>query len=185
FALSGAGYAPHGTVAVKDGPDDGAEVTLSERPDLAGGATTMTFCNDARIVPAQDAADDDGWRLVGEPTEGALRSMGMKAGVETHDWARVAVVPFESEHKLMATLDRDPAGGLHVHVKGAPDRVLVRCATQTGADGAPEPLDRGFWTEQIDTLGGQGLRVLAAARATAGVGTTALELSDVDEDLEL
>ncbi|MEK8227586.1 hypothetical protein NKG05_17925 [Oerskovia sp. M15] len=37
----------------------------------------------------------------------------------------------------MATLAEDPDGGLHVFVKGAPDRVLDRCATQTGPDGGP------------------------------------------------
>ncbi|PTU57581.1 carbonate dehydratase [Sphaerisporangium cinnabarinum] len=182
FAVAGAGYAPVGDVTL-DEEDGERHADLSDDRDLAALATVMMLCNDARIVP--DGEDADGWRLVGEPTEGALRTLGMKAGVDPTGWRRVAVVPFESENKFMATLDADPDGGLHVHVKGAPDRVLDRCATQVGPDGAPEPLDRAFWDAQIDALGGQGLRVLAAARRPAADGTTDLDVADVADGLEL
>jgi magnesium-transporting ATPase (P-type) len=164
FAVDGLGYVPVGTVTA----DDGAPAALDAHPDLAALATVMMLCNDARIVP--DGEDPDGWRLVGEPTEGALRSLGTKAGVDPAGWTRVAVVPFESANKFMATLDRDPAGTTTVHLKGAPDRVLDRCATQTTSDGGSEPLDRAAWEARIDELGGQGLRVLAAARTTAPEG---------------
>ncbi|NDO88209.1 HAD-IC family P-type ATPase [Cellulosimicrobium composti] len=180
FAVAGAGYAPVGDVTLADG---GRHADLPDHRDLAALATVMMLCNDARIVP--DASDADGWRLVGEPTEGALRTLGMKASVDPTGWRRVAVVPFESENKFMATLDADPDGGLHVHVKGAPDRVLDRCTTQLGPDGGSEPLDRGSWDAQIDALGGQGLRVLAAARRPAADGTTSLDVADVADGLEL
>ncbi|MFC8921647.1 cation-translocating P-type ATPase [Cellulosimicrobium sp. NPDC057127] len=199
FAVAGAGYAPEGDVTRS--PDDDAEraegaddaggadggdrprVDLADEPDLAAVATVMTLCNDARVV--RDDEDPDGWRLVGEPTEGALRTLGMKAGVETSAWERVDVVPFESENKFMATLDRDADGALHVHLKGAPDRVLDRCGSQVGPDGGSAPLDRAFWEEQIDALSDQGLRVLAAARAGADDGTTTIDLDDVADGLEL
>ena len=180
FAVAGAGYAPVGDVTLADG---GRHADLPDDRDLAALATVMMLCNDARIVP--DASDADGWRLVGEPTEGALRTLGMKAGVDPTGWRRVAVVPFESENKFMATLDADPDGGLHVHVKGAPDRVLDRCTTQVGPGGSTEPLDRASWDGQIDALGGQGLRVLAAARRPAADGTTSLDVADVADGLEL
>ncbi|MFD6030248.1 cation-translocating P-type ATPase [Cellulosimicrobium funkei] len=203
FAVAGAGYAPVGDVTVPDdaprpgstdapgevdgggeGPASGTRhADLADDRDLAALATVMMLCNDARIVP--DGEDADGWRLVGEPTEGALRTLGMKAGVDPTGWRRVAVVPFESENKFMATLDADPDGGLHVHVKGAPDRVLDRCATQVATDGGSEPLDRAFWDAQIDALGGQGLRVLAAARRPAADGTAELDVADVADGLEL
>ncbi|UTT57857.1 cation-translocating P-type ATPase [Cellulosimicrobium cellulans] len=203
FAVAGAGYAPVGDVTVPDdaprpgstgapGEVDGAgegpasgtrHADLADDRDLAALVTVMMLCNDARIVP--DGEDTDGWRLVGEPTEGALRTLGMKAGVDPTGWRRVAVVPFESENKFMATLDADPDGDLHVHVKGAPDRVLDRCATQVTPDGGNEPLDRAFWDAQIDALGGQGLRVLAAARRPAADGTADLDVADVADGLEL
>ncbi len=203
FTVAGAGYAPVGDVTVSDdaarpgptgapgtagdpgeGPASGTRhADLADDRDLAALATVMMLCNDARIVP--DESDADGWRLVGEPTEGALRTLGMKAGVDPTGWRRVAVVPFESENKFMATLDADPDGALHVHVKGAPDRVLDRCATQVAEDGGTDPLDRAFWDAQIDALGGRGLRVLAAARRTADAGTADLDVDDVADGLEL
>lgn len=182
FAVAGAGYAPVGDVTLDEEHGE-RHADLSDDRDLAALATVMMLCNDARIVP--DGEDSDGWRLVGEPTEGALRTLGMKAGVDPTGWRRVAVVPFESENKFMATLDAEPDGGLHVHVKGAPDRVLDRCTTQVGPDGSSEPLDRAFWDAQIDALGGQGLRVLAAARRPAADGTTNLDVADVADGLEL
>ncbi|KZM35211.1 cation-translocating P-type ATPase [Oerskovia enterophila] len=201
YAVTGIGYAPDGEVDL-----DGSPALLAEHADLRRLAEVMTLCNDARIVRStvegedrgpegtdgQGGHDDDagegdapGWRLVGEPTEGALRTLGLKAGFDPTGWRRVALVPFESENKYMATLTQDPDGGLHVLVKGAPDRVLDRCATQTGADGRPEPLDRDLWYEQIDAIGAQGLRVLAAARAGAAPGRTTLSPEDVDAGLEL
>ncbi len=200
YAVTGIGYAPDGEVEL-----DGSPAPLAAHADLRRLAEVMTLCNDARIVrsaaeqggagsapdgpggqdDAPGAGDAPGWRLVGEPTEGALRTLGLKAGFDPSGWQRVALVPFESENKYMATLTRDPDGGLHVLVKGAPDRVLDRCSTQTGADGRPEPLDRDLWHEQIDAIGAQGLRVLAAAHAAADPGRTTLAPEDVDEGLEL
>ncbi|MFF3065405.1 cation-translocating P-type ATPase [Oerskovia sp. NPDC057915] len=179
YAVSGIGYAPDGAVSL-----DGSPAALPEHPDLRRLTEVMMLCNDARIVH-EPGGEGDGWRLVGEPTEGALRTLGLKAGLDPSGWRRVALVPFESENKYMATLTEDPEGGLHVLVKGAPDRVLDRCSTQTGPDGRPEPLDRGFWSAQIDEIGAQGLRVLAAARASAAPGSTTLAPEDVDAGLEL
>jgi len=96
----------------------------------------------------------------------------------------LAVVPFESENKFMATLDRVPGNGLRILLKGAPDRLLSRCAEQRAANGGTEPLDLAFWEKQIDTLGGQGLRVLAAASCKVEENKSDLTLRDLDKDLE-
>ncbi|MFC7876905.1 cation-translocating P-type ATPase [Isoptericola sp. NPDC057391] len=151
--VEGAGYAP-----LPPRPE------LLAEADAAAVVAAMMLCNDARVVPGEPGGQGEDWRLVGEPTEGALRSLGMKAGFDTAGWSRRDLVPFESENKYMATLDRAPDGGEVVHVKGAPDRVLDRCTTQTAPDGGAEPIDRAFWEAQIDEIGGRGLRVLAAAR---------------------
>ncbi|MFC8596915.1 cation-translocating P-type ATPase [Isoptericola sp. NPDC057191] len=183
YDVEGAGYAPAGEITLGDGASS-RHADLTDDGDLAAVVAAMMLCNDARVVPG-DADGDAGWRLVGEPTEGALRSLGMKAGFDTQGWRRLAVVPFESETKYMATLDQAPDGALLVHVKGAPDRVLDRCTTQTAADGSAQPLDRAFWEAQIDEIGGRGLRVLAAARARRAAGTATLTSSDVETGLEL
>jgi magnesium-transporting ATPase (P-type) len=85
----------------------------------------------------------------------------------------------------MAVLVAGSDGARHVLVKGAPDRVLARCTTQTAGDGQTEPLDPEFWTRQIDDLGGRGLRVLAAARDVAASDADTLAPADLDTGLEL
>lgn len=164
FTVSGTGYAPSGDVMLT-----GVKVDLAGFPDLSALVTTMARCNDARVVREGDA-----WALVGEPTEGALRTLSLKAGVEETAFRREAVLPFNSSAKYMATLDTLPDGGGMLFVKGAPDRLLARSSGQLGADGRLAPLDRDFWEKRIDELSGRGLRVLAAAevpRPRCGSGT--------------
>lgn len=172
FAVAGTGYRPHGDIDL-----DGVPATPGDHPDLAALLTTMAVCNDARLTET-----DGHWHIVGEPTEGALRTLAQKAGVDGADHPRLASVPFESANKFMVTLNDGPLGERFLHVKGAPDRLLDRCRTQLRG-GVAEPLDRTFWEGQIDDLSGQGLRVLAAARRPAP-GVDDVEIDDVAADLE-
>jgi magnesium-transporting ATPase (P-type) len=68
-------------------------------------------------------------------------------------------------------------------VKGAPDRLLERCASQRAADGSSEPLDTAFWQDRVEALGALGLRVLAAAAGAAADGKSDLVPADLDEGL--
>src|SRR5690606_22724206 len=114
-------------------------------------------------------------------TEGAVQTLALKCGVDRSGHDRRAEVPFESEHKLMATLSRTPDGGSVVLVKGAPDRLLDRSSAELSGD-QERGLDRPWWEERIEELSGQGFRVLAAARRD-GRGGDSLELGDLDEGL--
>ncbi|QZT63244.1 HAD-IC family P-type ATPase [Mycolicibacterium austroafricanum] len=171
YSVTGAGYAPHGDIEL-----DGAAVGFDAHPDLSALTVAMTLCNDARL-----AQTDGHWRVVGEPTEGALRALAHKASVDT-PMRRLAEIPFESAHKFMVTLDEAPDGERWLHVKGAPDRLLERSVTQLRG-GVAEPLDHAFWHARVDELGHQGLRVLAAARRPAGTAG-GVDIDDVDTGLE-
>ncbi|QAY62760.1 HAD family hydrolase [Xylanimonas allomyrinae] len=152
YDVEGTGYAPVGRVVTQDGAQ-------AATADLTAVAEVMALCNDAHLEQ-----DGERWKLIGEPTEGAVLVLGRKAGVTGDGWERVAELPFDSATKYMATLAQDPAGARHVLVKGALDSVRARCTTQLGPDGTPEPFDAGFWDAEMAALAGQGLRVLAAAR---------------------
>ncbi|MFF2452516.1 cation-translocating P-type ATPase [Isoptericola sp. NPDC058082] len=184
FDVAGAGYAPVGELTLEG--EGSRHADLADDRDLTAVVAAMMLCNDARVVPGEPGEQGEDWRLVGEPTEGALRSLGMKAGFDTAGWSRQDLVPFESENKYMATLDRDADGGQVVHLKGAPDRVLDCCITQTAPDGTAQPVDRAFWEAQIDEIGGRGLRVLAAARRRVDPSAEpSTPLADTLVDLEL
>ena len=168
YEVTGLGYAPEGEIRDADGrPAEGG--------DLAALLAVATLCNDAHL-----AEEDGRWSLVGEPTEGALKVVALKGGVSAEGMRRRGVVPFDSAHKFMATLNESRDGARAILVKGAPDRLLDRSLTQRGPGGA-EAVDRAFWERAVDELSAQGLRVLAAARKP----TRAETLTEDDlQDLE-
>jgi magnesium-transporting ATPase (P-type) len=166
--VDGAGYAPEGGFT-----QDGAAVD-AEADDLAEFARCALLCNDAHLHH-----DGGSWTLTGDPTEGALLALGLKAGLdsaaEQAALPRVDVIPFESEHRYMATLHHDHAGHARVYLKGAPEQVLALCSTT--ADGVP--LDHAHWEAQIEAAARAGQRVLALARGPMPAGTTALAMTDI------
>lgn len=165
YEATGLGYDPAGEII--GSPAGG---------DLRALLAVADLCNDAHVTRR-----DDGWTLVGEPTEGALKVVAMKGRAGGGAGSRrIGVVPFDSANKFMATLQESADGARAILVKGAPDRLLDRALTQRGADGA-EPVDRAFWEAAIDELSGEGLRVLAAARkATRGEVVTVDDLQDLE-----
>jgi P-type Ca2+ transporter type 2C len=151
-AVSGVGYRPAGEVT-DPGP---------VRPLLRAAA----LCSNARLVPP---SGQDGWRVLGDTTEGALLVAAAKAGLdlaaEEAKAARVAEFPFDSTRKLMSTVNH--ADGSYVaYVKGAPAELLARC-TRIGGDGDGRPLTgqlRSAVMAAGDEMAARGFRVLAAAR---------------------
>ena len=157
YEVTGLGYDPAGDVRL-----DGQPVALGTRGDLKAVVAVMAVANDAVVAPT-----DGRWGLVGEPTEGALATLGLKVGFDPAGYPRTAVLPFDSEHKYMATANTTPEGHAVLMVKGAPDRLLDRATSQLSATGGTEPLDRAWWDARVDELSAQGLRVLAAASRPA------------------
>lgn len=163
--VTGTGYAPDGALHGPDGAPIPIDATAALRWSLLVGAC----CNDAALTH-----DDGSWQVVGDPTEGAMLVVAVKAGLNLEQLAvgmpRVATIPFTSERQYMATLHRDGTDYL-VLAKGAVERMLELCGTQMGADGELRPLDRATVLRAADLLTARGLRVLAAGvRAASGPG---------------
>ena len=153
YQVEGAGYAPQGKIiAQRDHPP--------AEPVLCALARVALLCNDAEV---RDAGEQ-GWRLEGEPTEGALFTLALKAGldpvVERAAWSRLDVLPFSSENRYMATLHHHQ-GQRWLLVKGAPEAVLPRCSTQM--NGTPEPQTLGDWSLPLQQYAKQVQRLLALA----------------------
>jgi potassium/sodium efflux P-type ATPase len=173
YDVEGTGYVPEGRILLA-----GQDAVLKDHDDLHALIQVMALCNDS------DISEQDGqWKVTGEPTEGALRTLARKAGFEGSDDERLAVIPFESENKFMATLNRLPGNGVRILVKGAPDRLLDRCDAQQDENGEAAPLDRDFWEERIKALSDEGMRVLAAAQREVDEGKKDLTMEDLDRGL--
>jgi len=101
--VTGQGYASEGEV-LKDGAPVGKDPVL----ELLGRVSAL--CNDAEL-----RSEDGVWKVEGDPTEGALYPFAAKLGVdratEQAAYPRLDVIPFESEHRFMATLHGAPEGG--------------------------------------------------------------------------
>ena len=120
--------------------------------------------------------------------EGALLTLAVKGGIdpeaENRRLARVDVIPFDAEHRFMATLHQDHAGNAAVYLKGAPERVIGMCATQAMDDvGAPHDARR--WGAAIERLAAKGQRVLAVAQRPMPDGHAELRFADVEGGLTL
>ena len=161
YDVTGLGYEPDGAIEPVDGAVAGG--------DLAAILAVATLCNDAHIVPdPSTGSGTTGWALVGEPTEGALKVVAMKGGVDGAGSGRLAVLPFDSANKFMATLNGGAEGARAILVKGAPDRLLERSRRPARRERPRAARRRRAGTASIDELSAQGLRVLAAARRAVG-----------------
>ena len=85
------------------------EEAAGNDPVLTLVGRVSMLCNDAELVRQEGV-----WKVEGDPTEGALYPFATKLGLERQaeqaTYPRIDVIPFESEHKFMATLHQDVAG---------------------------------------------------------------------------
>jgi cation-transporting P-type ATPase F len=163
YGVTGVGYLPQG------------EVLLDGAPAKLAGALYETLlagllCNDAALIRQGDARrpiqPGDEWKQSGDPTEIALLTAAYKAGLgagHSEDHPRVAMLPFESERQYMATAHARGALRM-IFVKGAPEQLLARCATQLDAAGREIPFDHQTAEAAASAMASRGLRVLALAR---------------------
>ncbi|HET9067527.1 MAG TPA: HAD-IC family P-type ATPase, partial [Amaricoccus sp.] len=151
LAVEGSGYAPEGALTALNHDDDDHDDDAAAVAALAPILTCGLMCNDATL-----AQEDAGWTVAGDPMEGALVALAMKAGLEPAnaraEWPRRDEIPFDAAHRYMATLHEGPRGEGLILVKGAPEVVLALA----GAEGGP-------WEARIARLGAEGERVLGFA----------------------
>lgn len=175
YELSGAGYDPRpgGIVAVD--PDHSQAMSEALIECLRCGL----LCNESRLVHK-----DDEWIPEGDPTEVALVTSAMKAGLnpdaEHRERTRVDVIPFESSNMYMATLNRSPSGSHVIYAKGSVERILSMCSYQM-ADSHTIPLDAKHVQGRADDLAQQGFRILAFARKEVSGDTESISKSDLRE----
>ncbi|HZV50639.1 MAG TPA: cation-transporting P-type ATPase [Candidatus Dormibacteraeota bacterium] len=162
--LTGSGYRPEGRLTVGGLPATRAQL-VAFLPLLRIGH----LCNTARLLPPQDEHPE--WRLVGDPTEGALLTAAAKAGLDRDFDLRLRPVVrrlgFDPKRKRMSTVHRalPQEDRLVAYVKGAPRELLDHC-TRILVDGVEldlRPELRARALAENDRMARAGLRVLGMA----------------------
>jgi Ca2+-transporting ATPase len=120
-------------------------------------------------------------RVFGLPTEKALILAADQAGLDVdtlrRDNSRLAVIPFDSEQKFMATLCQDKEGHHHIYTKGAPEKIL-EFSSHIDLDGKIEALNndkRERLKQEFEKLSFEGLRILALGFKKADNKITSLD----------
>jgi magnesium-transporting ATPase (P-type) len=147
-------------------------------------ALAAGLCNDAVLHGLAD-----GWRVEGDPMEGALMALAGKITGEGPEplraWARTDAIPFDAAHRYMAVLCHDHAGRAGIYVKGAPEEVLAMSALQRTTDGDTESLNPDYWHEMVEKLAADGQRVIAIAARSVPQEHTVLNTTDIVGHLTL
>lgn len=176
--VTGTGYEPVGEFLF-----DGKALSPDSDAVLLQSLQTAIYCNDASVEQKHES-----WKVHGDPMEAALLIAGLKADLHAGEaltaWPRVDIIPFESEHKFMATLHRNHQGDTMIYLKGAPERLLKLCSLERAADG-DRPIQRDTWNTAIETLAKQGQRVLGVACKPAQTHQAELDFNDLDQGLVL
>jgi Ca2+-transporting ATPase len=154
FKVTGEGYDPSGHFLLED-----KRFEAAADPDAKLLLQGALLCNDAVL---------DQGRIIGDPTEGAMAVVAVKAGLQRAEleksMPRVQEIPFDSERKRMTTIHA-VEGKPFAFVKGAPDVVLDLC-THVMKNGQAVPVTDPLRKEILDQnrdLASHALRVLSVA----------------------
>lgn len=180
FEVSGSGYSPQGEFFV-----DGKAIDPTQYQALLTALWVGCLNNDAELEPVESADGAHPFRMVGDPTEGALLVAALKAKADLNElrraYPRVQEIPFDSERKRMVTIHAlqqprqedispfdqpTPPKGYVVLVKGAPDIVLDLCTHYQNMQDYALPMSeekRMQILQANDRLTQDALRVLGVA----------------------
>jgi Ca2+-transporting ATPase len=180
YEVTGEGYGPDGEVRF-----DGKKAAAPHLAALLEFATVILACNNAHLIQ-----EDGAWKVVGDPTEGALLVAGIKAGGNREsiekELPKHHEIPFDSDRKLSAVIRKLSDGKLRAFINGAPDVLLNRCTNLYTSDGI-RPMtdeDRQNILAQNTIMAQQALRVLGSAyRDLENASPAELTSDTVEKDL--
>ncbi|MEN6391794.1 MAG: cation-translocating P-type ATPase [Syntrophomonas sp.] len=151
---------------------------IKPAPDTVQLISSLVLCSDASL-------DDE--YVTGDPTEIALLALADRYRIPRQDLAvqhlRVSERPFDSERKMMSTLNKQD-DGYRVHVKGALDSLLA-ISVKALVNGKVVPLTEAMkeaYLRMSEEMSDNALRVLGAACKDC---ETVIDLDDMEKDLTL
>ncbi|MEI7834628.1 MAG: HAD-IC family P-type ATPase, partial [bacterium] len=178
FEVRGVGYAPVGEFVLQ-----GKGVVAGEHTDLMHLLRCCVLCNGAQLVKK-----DGTYRIVGDPTEGALLTAAGKAAVTKEEseeiYTFIDEVPFDSDRKMMTVIRRQ-SGSTIAFVKGAPDMLLNNCTAiqDSGRARSFTDQDKQAIQNMNNELAASALRVLAVAYRSLPAGHEVFDAQSTETEL--
>jgi Ca2+-transporting ATPase len=199
--VTGSGYAPIGEFTENDKP-----VSLDKFPAVKTSLWLGTLNNDSQLESSGEQAGQETFRMIGDPTEGAILVAALKAGASAKTlneaYPRKQEIPFDSVRKRMVTVhaikepkdsdisplsEDDEKREWHIIVvKGAPDVVLNLCShIQTIRNGDQKLTDerRQEVLDANDAMTGGALRVLGVAYRMIPILPDEINSEELEKDL--
>lgn len=159
YEVTGVGYAPQGEYLLGR-----SKIDTAGHLDLRNALLCSVLCNGSEL-----SGEGGNYKIVGDPTEGALLVAAGKAGLDKKglekEFPFVDEIPFDSERKKMTIIRRGLQGPV-AFTKGAPDILINNCASieERGATSPMTEADRSRIRQANDDLSAKAMRVLALAR---------------------
>jgi P-type Ca2+ transporter type 2C len=152
YRLTGVGYEPKGQFLT----DEGVELTSEGYgSELIETLKAGYLCNNASLT-----IEDSRYRIIGDPTEGALVVSAAKVGIVKKS-PRLDEIPFDSERMYMATMHNEGDRNI-IYVKGSPEKIIEICETHA-VDGKHVSIDKEVIIKVADSMAEEALRVLGMA----------------------
>ncbi|NPV39856.1 MAG: cation-transporting P-type ATPase [Anaerolineae bacterium] len=197
YTLTGTGYEPVGDLLFNNEKLDPAQ-----QEGVRALLAAASLCNDSRLLEP-DGAEHKTWRIIGDPTEAAIKVAARKCGLDMKEidraMPRIFEIPFDSRRKRMTTIHRINEGewldDFFYHtdsyriafIKGAPKEVLDLCDGVYLNRSVMKISDeiRGAVMQANDAYAREGLRVLAVAQRTVPKGAANYEPEQIENELVL
>jgi len=180
YSVTGEGYGPEGKIIF-----DGNKTESIHAKPLLELATNLIGCNNANLK------NEDGiWKVIGDPTEGAMLSAGIKAGGNQEhinkEMPKQFEFPFDSDRKRSTVVRKMRDGKYRSFTNGAPGILLQLCTHLYTSEGIREltDQDRVNILAETTTMAKHALRVLGSAyRDLENSSIKDLTVDEVEKDL--
>jgi P-type Ca2+ transporter type 2C len=168
YSVSGSGYSPEGKISA-----EGNVYTSTKGHEHI--LTAGVLCNNSALINKNNK-----WIINGDPTEGALLTVAVKAGIDVEklkkEHERVIEIPFDCSKRYMTIVVKN-SSFYTAYSKGAPDCVIEKCKfiLENGQERLMTDEDKERLLRICHNMGKRALRVLALAYSS---------IESVDADIE-
>lgn len=177
YKIEGVGYTSSGDIKSLD------QIPHKQNKAFEQTIKAGILCNTSTIVK-----ENNYYKVVGDPTEGALIVSGEKADYNKEllkeELVHIDTLDFDSKNQYMASYygAKDKQSS-HIYIKGSLEKILQRCEFTLDSDGKTKTFDKNLIIQKAEQMAQKGMRVLAFAYMDQKTWIDSLEHHHVEKGL--